>query len=98
MPTDVKFWFYLVPFLSASVIVWTYSVAWVLREAPTAIPRLVATWQAEVQSADSSSASASSKGLATALGDMGSRREQGPIIEVGQEGQLGGTAPDGNGV
>lgn len=32
-------------------MVWAYGVSWVLMEAPTAIPRLVAAWQTGVQSA-----------------------------------------------
>lgn len=96
IPTDVKFWFYLAPFLSASVIVWTYSVAWVLREAPTAIPRLVATWQTQVQGADYST-NPGSEAPVTALSDAGVREKKGPILEVGQE-ELLRTAPAGNGV
>lgn len=73
--TDVKFWFYLTPFLSASVIVWAYSVSWVLREAPTVIPRLIASWQTGVQRAGYFT-KPSPEVPAVSLGDAGIPKEK----------------------
>ncbi|MFZ0254116.1 MAG: hypothetical protein WAN46_00375 [Gammaproteobacteria bacterium] len=92
LSTDVKFWFYLAPFLSASVIVWAYGVSWVLREAPTAIPRLVASWQTSVHSTGFSTRR--SLEVPARLGDAGMPKEKRPLFEVGQEGGLPTAAGD----
>nr|MBS0019402.1 hypothetical protein [Gammaproteobacteria bacterium] len=95
LSTDVKFWFYLAPFLSASVIVWAYGVSWVLMEAPTAIPRLVAAWQTGVQSAGF--AARPSLEVPARLGDASMPKEKGPLFEVGQDGGLQ-TSAGGKGI
>jgi hypothetical protein len=93
--TDAKFWIYLTPFLSASFIVWAYGVSWVLKEAPIAIPRVVASWQSGVQSAGYSAA-LNRDVSAVSLGDADTPKEDGPFVEVRQEGgeaESGGRQP-----
>ena len=50
LSADTKFWCYLTPFLSASLVFWGYAVWWVLQEAPEVIPRIVASWQSGLES------------------------------------------------
>lgn len=83
MSTDARFWFFLAPFLAASVVVWTYGVSWVLKEAPTAIPRLVASWQSVV-GGDGDVTHRTAEELSTS--DSTGMRHQGtPLLEVDQQ-------------
>lgn len=88
LSTDAKFWFYLVPFLSASIVVWVYGISWVLKEAPTAIPKFVASWQSGVQSVGYSKPPRAEVSAASLDDDSGVAKEKEPLVEVGQEGGL----------